>query len=106
MHGRDRTADLPSRIWSLSFLEAGTTLTRKRLEMGQTASSALLSTYRAPEPLLTLAGSLGISYCAYVATSSLIPRLRKDFIAKGLKGIDLLKGYERDDGGKLKGPAL
>ncbi|KAK9893775.1 hypothetical protein P389DRAFT_212899 [Cystobasidium minutum MCA 4210] len=74
--------------------------------MGQSTSSTLLSSYGAPEPLLTLAGSLCISYCAYVATSALIPRLRNDFIAKGLKGIDLLKGYERDDGGKLKGPAL
>ena len=74
--------------------------------MGQSASSTLVSTYGAPEPLLTLAGSLGISYIAYVATSALIPRLRNDFIAIGLKGIDLLKGYERDDGGTLKGPAL
>jgi UDP-N-acetylglucosamine--dolichyl-phosphate N-acetylglucosaminephosphotransferase len=74
--------------------------------MGQGHSSDLLAAYRTPEPLLTLAGSLGISYVAYVATSALIPRLRNDFIAKGLKGIDLLKGYERDDGGKLKGPAL
>jgi UDP-N-acetylglucosamine--dolichyl-phosphate N-acetylglucosaminephosphotransferase len=74
--------------------------------MGQSASSTLVSTYGAPEPLLTLAGSLGISYIAYVATGALIPRLRNDFIAIGLKGIDLLKGYERDDGGKLRGPAL
>lgn len=74
--------------------------------MGQTPSSTLLSTYGAPEPLLTLGGSLAISYAAYVATVALIPRLKNDFIAKGLKGIDLLKGYQRDDGGKLKGPAL
>ena len=70
------------------------------------SSSSLSSLYGNPEPLLTLAGSLLISYLAYLATAGLIPRLRDDFIAKGLKGVDLLKGYKRDKDGKLQGPAL
>ena len=74
--------------------------------MGQAASSpSLAALYGTPEPLLTLGGSLLISYIAYAATAALIPRLRQDFIAKGLKGIDLLKGYKRENG-KLQGPAL
>jgi hypothetical protein len=71
-----------------------------------TNPSSLSSLYGSPEPLLTLASSLVISYLAYLATASLIPRLRDDFIAKGLKGVDLLKGYKRDKDGKLQGPAL
>ena len=74
--------------------------------MGQAPSTPSLSAlYGRPEPLLTLGGSLLISYVAYLGTATLIPRLRQDFIAKGLKGIDLLKGYKRENG-KLQGPAL
>lgn len=74
--------------------------------MGQGVSSPSLSAlYGTPEPLLTLGGSLLISWIAYVSTAALIPRLREDFIAKGLKGIDLLKGHKRENG-KLQGPAL
>lgn len=74
--------------------------------MGQSPSVPSLAVlYGTPEPLLTLGGSLLISYIAYVSTARLIPLLREDFIAKGLKGIDLLKGYKRENG-KLQGPAL
>jgi UDP-N-acetylglucosamine--dolichyl-phosphate N-acetylglucosaminephosphotransferase len=76
--------------------------------MGQTFSSpSLASLYGTPEPALTLLGSLVISYVAYISTSALIPRLRDDFVSKGLKGIDLLKGYPRDaKTGKMQGPEL
>lgn len=60
-----------------------------------------------PEPLLTIAGSGFISVVAYHATAALVPLLKDDFIAVGLKGIDLLKGNGRDaKTGKLSGPAL
>lgn len=76
--------------------------------MGQHMSSlSIISFHGPPEPLLTLLGSLTISYVAYLATASLIPRLRNDFVGKGLKGVDMLKGYERDSkSGKLQGPEL
>jgi len=76
--------------------------------MGAAHSSSTLHpsiTYNTPEPLLTLLTSLSISYVAYALTSSLIPRLRDDFVKIGLKGIDLLKGYKRENG-RIKGPEL
>ena len=76
--------------------------------MGQNVPSATFTSLSGPpEPLLTLLGSAIITYMAYATTAALIPRLRNDFVAKGLKGIDMLKGYERDpQNGKLKGPEL
>lgn len=62
-------------------------------------------TYNTPEPLLTLLVSLSISFLAYKLTSDLIPRLSRDFVRIGLKGIDLLKGHKRVNG-RLQGPEL
>jgi UDP-N-acetylglucosamine--dolichyl-phosphate N-acetylglucosaminephosphotransferase len=58
------------------------------------------------ESLWPLLACLGVSALAYTLTAWLVPRLGPSFVAKGLKGIDMLKGYPRNAEGRLDGPPL
>jgi hypothetical protein len=49
------------------------------------------------EPLYALVASSALSGLAYVLVDALIPRLGPNFVAKGLKGVDQLKGYRTKD---------
>jgi hypothetical protein len=49
------------------------------------------------EPLYAVVASSALSGIAYVLVDALIPRLGPNFVAKGLKGIDQLKGYRSKD---------
>ncbi|GAA99463.1 uncharacterized protein L969DRAFT_619951 [Mixia osmundae IAM 14324] len=58
------------------------------------------------ETAFTLLAAAALSTVGYVATSRLIPVLAQGFVEKGLSGIDMLKGYPRDQHGRLQGPRV
>ncbi len=47
------------------------------------------------DPTLTLAACLLLSVASGLLTAALIPKIGPHFKAKGIKGLDLLKGYDR-----------
>ena len=55
---------------------------------------------------MALLAPVAIGGLAYALTSRLIPNLGAAFVAKGLKGVDQLKGYEAGKGVALSACAL
>ena len=72
--------------------------TWRQLIVQQASSDKMTKPPDPSEPLLTLVLSLTLSVIAYKLTSTLVPLLGPDLVAKGLGGKDMLKaGFKRKE---------